>query len=283
MPLMLRWLERSQVYHPHRRMDADGTELGCPVEEARFAAADGVRLHGWFYPAAADSPSRGWAWILCHGNAGNISHRLPHARLLRRTGANVLLFDYRGYGRSAGRPSEEGTYLDAQAAWDWLGRKGIPGSRILVIGESLGGGVASELTLRRRTAGLVLLCSFTSVPDLAEEWFRWLPVRRFGRICYDTRSKLARIRVPVLVVHSRADTLIGFHHAEANLAAANEPKWLCEIQGDHNDFLEPGAEEVYLEGLKRLFAAARKNVPAVETQAADAEGREASGGIETAR
>jgi fermentation-respiration switch protein FrsA (DUF1100 family) len=247
--LVLRWFEHHQVYLPSRRMEATGRELGRPFEDVYFPTTDGLRLHGWFFPADADSAQRHLALLLCHGNAGNISYRLDHAGALLETGASVFLFDYRGYGRSQGRPSEEGTYLDAQAAHAWLRQKGFSGTNIIVIGESLGGGVSSGLALRETIGGLILQSTFTSIPDLGAELFPWLPVRWLGTIRYDTRARLPRIRVPVMILQSRDDTLIRFHHAERNFAAANEPKTLWEIHGDHNSFLEAGRER-YRDGIK---------------------------------
>ena len=116
------------------------------------------------------------------------------APLLLATGVNVFVFDYRGYGRSQGRPSEEGTYRDAQAAYQWLRQKGFPGTNIIAFGESLGGGVAAELAVRETVGGLVLQSTFTSIPDMGAELFPWLPVRWLGTIRYDTRSKLPRLQ-----------------------------------------------------------------------------------------
>jgi hypothetical protein len=152
---MLRWFEHSQVYHPDRVLTATGAELGRPFEDVWFTASDGVKLNGWFYPAAKNAPHCQLAILLCHGNAGNIGDRLGICRALLATGVSVFLFDYRGYGRSAGRPSEEGTYLDGQAAYQWLRQKGACGT-IVPFGESLGGGIASELAIREKVGGLVL-------------------------------------------------------------------------------------------------------------------------------
>lgn len=232
---LLRWFEHRQIYFPSRHAAAEASLLGIPFEELWLTAADGVRLHGWFFPARPGVRVRPLVLLHCHGNAGNIRHRLDTAAGLLETGAAVLLFDYRGYGRSAGRPSEAGTYLDAQAAHAWLCQRGFAPHQIVVMGESLGGAVAAELALRESLGGLVLVSTFTSIPDLGAELFPWLPVRWLVRTRYDTHAKLARVTAPVLVVHSRQDTLIGFHHAERNFAAAREPKWLCEIPGDHND------------------------------------------------
>jgi fermentation-respiration switch protein FrsA (DUF1100 family) len=233
--LMLRWFEHSQVYHPNRDLTATGAELGRPFENVLFQAGDGVALHGWFFPANTNSVRAHLAVLLCHGNAGNISHRLQTCATLLATGVNVFVFDYRGYGRSQGRPSEEGTYRDAQAAYQWLRQRGFAGANIVAFGESLGGGVAAELAVREPVGGLVLQSTFTSIRDVGAELFPWLPVRWLSRIHYDTRSKLPRLRVPVLVMHSPADELVGIHHGRANFSAANEPKLFWELRGDHND------------------------------------------------
>jgi hypothetical protein len=233
--LMLRWFEHSQVYHPDRAMAATGPELGRPFEDVFFKADDGVELNGWFFPAGSNSTRQRLVVLFCHGNGGNISHRLDTCAALLGTGVSVFAFDYRGYGRSQGRPNEEGTYRDAQAAYAWLRQKGFPGTNIIAFGESLGGGVAAELVARETVGGLVLQSTFTSVTDMGAELFPWLPVRWLGSIRYDTRGKLPRLHVPVLVMHSPADTLIRFHHAKENFSAANEPKLFWELRGDHND------------------------------------------------
>lgn len=234
---MLRWFEHRQVYIPTRELEAHPGALGRPFEELTLLAGDGVRLHAWYFPAPADSPRGAWAVMVCHGNGGNISHRLALAEALLDTGIAVLLFDYRGYGRSQGRPSEEGTYRDAQAAHDWLVARGYEASRILVLGESLGGAVAAHLAAHRPVGGLILLGAFTSIPDIGSELYPWLPVRWLARIRYDTRAYLQQVHVPVLILHSPEDELVRFHHAEANYAAAHPPKWLRPLRGTHNDSL----------------------------------------------
>lgn len=232
---MLRQFEHSQVYYAQRQLEASPAELRRPYEESHFQASEGVQLHGWFFPANTNSPRSHLVFLICHGNAGNISHRLGLCEGLLGTGASVFVFDYRGYGQSEGRPGEEGTYLDAQAAHAWLRQKGFRGKHIIPFGESLGGGVASELALRETVGGLVLQSTFTSIPDIGAELFPWLPVRLISTIKYDTHAKLPRLKMPVLVMHSREDDLIRFHHAEKNYAAANEPKFFCELKGSHND------------------------------------------------
>lgn len=236
----LRWFERRNVYQPTRPLEATGSETGFPLENVWLSTGDGVRLHAWYFPGRHDTNGPGF--LLCHGNGGNISHRLDQYDALLRLGVAVFAFDYRGYGQSAGSPGEEGTYLDAEAVYDWMRARGFPSERIIAHGESLGGGVAVELARRRQVGGLILQSTFTSVADLGAEVFPWLPVRTLGTIRYDTWNKLAGIKSPVLVMHSRGDSIIPYAHAERNFAAANEPKFLRELQGDHNDGLEVDRE-----------------------------------------
>ncbi len=249
---MIRWFEHRQVYAPKRSVEASGSELGRPVEEAWIQTPDGVRLHGWFFPANKNSPRAHQALLLCHGNAGNIGHRLHWVKAWLELGLNVFIFDYRGYGRSEGRVDEAGTYRDAQSAFGWLQSKGFAPENIVVLGKSLGGGVASELVSREPVGALILQSTFTSIPDLGSELFRWLPVRRLHSIKYDTINRLPRIQSPVLVAHSRRDDLIGFHHAEKNFQAATSPKMMLEIAGNHVSVLDDGREQ-YLAGLEQFL------------------------------
>lgn len=251
-PMMLRWFEHSQVYHPSRLLEASGAELGRPFEDVSFRSTDGLQLNGWFFPCNSNSIKSALVVLLCHGNGGNISHRLDMAAALLDTGVNVFLFDYRGYGRSQGRPDEQGTYRDAEAAYAWLRQKGFGGKNILLFGESLGGGVAAELATRLEVGGLVLQSTFTCIPDIGVELFPWLPVRWLSHIKYDTLSKLPRVKAPVLVMHSRNDTLIRFQHSQKNFAAANQPKLFCELTGDHNDPLTNRAQ--FIADFERFLA-----------------------------
>jgi len=258
--IMLRYFEHSQVYHPGRSFDATGAELGRPFEQVHFKSGDGVDLHGWFYPATTNSPNAHIGLVYCHGNAGNISHRLDTCRALLQTGMAVFLFDYRGYGKSSGRPSEEGTYLDAQAACAWMRLKGYANTNLIAYGESLGGGIATEVLLREKLGGLVLQGTFTSVPDLGAELFPWLPVRWISRIKYDTLSKLPKVTVPVVVLHSRGDEIIGYHHSQKNYDAIKSPKFFCELQGDHNNPLED--RKSFVEAINTLLTMMATNAPA---------------------
>jgi pimeloyl-ACP methyl ester carboxylesterase len=249
---MLRWFEYGRVYRPTKEWEASGADLGRPWEDFYFNAPDGVRLNAWFFPAADDSPRRHLAMLICHGNGGNVSHRVELCRVLLKTGASVLVFDYRGYGRSEGQPDEEGTYRDAQGAHHWLQQRGFAPSHIITFGESLGGGIAAELALRETVGGLALQSTYTSIRDLGAELYPWLPVRWLHTIKYDTASKLPKVKVPVLVMHSRNDGLIRFRHGERNFDLANEPKLFWETNGDHNYSLESDHDRC-AEGMERFL------------------------------
>jgi uncharacterized protein len=249
---MIRWFEHRQVYAPSRILVAEARDLQRPFEDVTFPSTDGTRLHGWFFPAKPVSARSHVVLMLLHGNAGNVSHRLSFVEAWLELGINVFLFDYRGFGRSEGRPDEDGTYRDGQAGVRWLRERGFDDQNIVVLGKSLGGGIASELALREPLAALILQSTFCRIPDLGAELFPWLPVRWLHSIHYDTLSKMPRIRIPVLIVHSRTDPLIGFHHAERNFQAANPPKELLEIAGHHTNVLEVG-RDAYLQGLERFL------------------------------
>jgi fermentation-respiration switch protein FrsA (DUF1100 family) len=202
--VMLRWFEHSQVYHPDRFLSATGAELDVRSKMSTSSPEDGLRLNGWFYPADVGSARASLVVLVCHGNGGNISHRLEMAQALLATGVNVFLFDYRGYGRSEGYPTEEGTYSDGQGGLPMApAPRDLPTSDIILFGESLGGAIAAELATRMTCAGLILQSTFTRITDIGADLFPWLPVRWLNHIKYDTVGKLPLIKAPVLVMHSR--------------------------------------------------------------------------------
>ncbi|MBL4664456.1 MAG: alpha/beta hydrolase [Nitrospinaceae bacterium] len=241
--MFIRWFEHSQVYRPSRKHERLPESLGRPFEDFFLKSSDGVRLHAWFFPVESEAELSKRVILFSHGNAGNISHRLDTYEMYLSHGINLLAYDYRGYGKSEGRPGEEETYADLAVAYDWLITKGFQGRDILLVGESLGGGISSELPLRKEVGGLLLLSSFSSVLDIGKDMFPWLPVRWINQIRYDTIGKLPGIEVPVMIMHSREDRLIGYDHAERNFMAANEPKKMWDIRGDHNETLQVSREE----------------------------------------
>ena len=232
--LVLYFFQSHLVFYPEagREIIAAPSQVGLPYEDVRLTTDDGLSLHGWFIPAAE---ARGTVLFL-HGNAGNISHRIDTLQMFHRLGYSTLIFDYRGYGNSGGTPSEQGTYRDAEAAWRYLTeQRRIPSCRIELFGESLGGAVASWLAARQKPAALVIASGFTSVPDLAQHFYPYLPVRWLAHLRYDTRKNLRAVAVPVLIAHSPEDEIIPFEHGQALYAAANSPKRFLELGGGHND------------------------------------------------
>jgi pimeloyl-ACP methyl ester carboxylesterase len=235
---------------PGRTLAATPSQIGLSFEEVRITTADRVDLHGWYVAAPAGAP----AVLLCHGNAGNIANRLDWLETFCGMGFAVLLFDYRGYGRSSGTPTERGTYLDAQAAWDFLiNAKGFSPGSIVIVGESLGGPIAAQLASNESPAALILVSTFTSVLDLARAFYWYLPVRLLARFRYPTTEYLARVRAHTLVVHSRDDRTIPFSHGEQLRRHAGGPAQLLEIFGDHNAALML-SRPVLTQGLRRFFA-----------------------------
>jgi fermentation-respiration switch protein FrsA (DUF1100 family) len=229
--------QSSLVFLPEmdRGFRANPADIGLPFTALKLATGDGETLDGWFVPAGTRTGELGLV-IFFHGNAGNIGHRLDYLRMFHALGLATLILDYRGYGLSSGSPSEAGTYLDAAAAWRHARQNlGFPAHRIVLFGESLGGGVAAQLAAANRPAALVLASTFTSVPDLGADLYPLLPIRLLARIRYDTLARLPEIGCPVMVIHSRNDDIIPFAHGQRLFAAARPPKELLEIQGAHND------------------------------------------------
>jgi fermentation-respiration switch protein FrsA (DUF1100 family) len=236
-------IERSFIYFPDSEPIGDPADFGLPFDDVFFSADDGVRLHGWFVPGESDV-----TWIWFHGNAGNISHRLDNLRLLHdEVGVGIFLFDYRGYGRSQGSPSEEGTYRDAVAALACvLSRPDVDPQRILYFGRSLGAGVAVELATRRPPFALILESPVPSIAELARYHYRFLPVGGLLRTKYDSLSKIGSVRAPLLVLHGDEDEVVPFEGGRKLFEAANEPKRFYTIEGaGHNDTYVVGGREYF--------------------------------------
>jgi fermentation-respiration switch protein FrsA (DUF1100 family) len=236
-------IERSFIYFPDSELIGDPADFGLPFDDVSFTADDGVRLHGWFVPGEGDV-----TWIWFHGNAGNISHRLDNLRLLHdEVGVGVFLFDYRGYGRSEGSPSEEGTYRDAEAALAYvLSRPDVEPQRIVYFGRSLGAGVAVELATRRPPFAIILESPVPSIAELARYHYRFLPVGGLLRTKYDSLSKIGSVRVPLLVLHGDEDEVVPFEGGRKLFEAASEPKRFYTIEGaGHNDAYVVGGREYF--------------------------------------
>lgn len=233
---------------PGRALIATPDDLGLAYEDVTLHTADGVALHGWFIPGGDR------VLLFFHGNAGNISHRLGSIEVFHDLGLSVLIIDYRGYGASEGRPSEQGTYRDAEAAWRYLTEtRGIPASEIVVFGRSLGGAVAAYLAAQTTPAALIVESAFTSLPDLAAELYPWLPARWLTRFDYPTERYVAAARCPVLVVHSRDDEITPYRHAETIFAAARDAHGLVALAGTHNE-AHVLSERDYIAALRAFLA-----------------------------
>ena len=244
-------LENRLIFFPDKRIEATPRDWGLAYEEISFKTQDGLSLHGWWIPGTGSPLTILWF----HGNGGNISYRLDNInRRHDLLGANIFIFDYRGYGRSEGGASEEGTYKDGDAAIRYLhSREDIDPAKIVFLGESLGSAVAVEMATRHDCAALILEAPFLSIPEMAKVSFPFLPIGSLLQTRYDTLSKIGQVRVPLLIVHGEDDEIVPFRHGQRLFEAASEPKELYVIkQARHNDLYLIGGQ-AYLETLARFL------------------------------
>lgn len=233
LTLLLFFTQARYIYQTDVGRDITTTprDANLAYEEVWLDATPGVKLHGWFLP----HPTARGTVLFFHGNAGSIA-RLDWLRLFHDLGYATFIIDYRGFGRSTGKPDEQGTYTDASTAWRYLTTtRGIAAHDVVIVGESLGGAVATELATRVSPRALVLQSTFTSIPDLAAGIYPWLPVRWISRFDYDTGSRITQVAAPVLVAHSPDDDLIPFRHGKTLYARANQPKRFIELAGGHDE------------------------------------------------
>ena len=231
----MRPLLNALLYFPSRTIERTPADAGLAFRDLTFGTADGERLHGWWIQRRANALGH---ILLCHGNAGNVGDRLLHAAVLTAAGFDVLLFDYRGYGRSSGRPGEQGTYRDARAARACLLHQAeVDPARVLYFGESLGGAVALELAVAHPPAGLVLLSAFTSVRAMGRQHYRLIPAALVPD-AYPSLRLISTLRAPLLVVHGADDALVPVEYGRALFVAAPDPKRLRIVPGvGHNDLM----------------------------------------------
>jgi fermentation-respiration switch protein FrsA (DUF1100 family) len=249
-------LENRLVYHP-TPASQDWQLPPMPVEDVHLKLPDGTPIHAWWCPR----PGATGALLYCHGNAGNLSHRGHAIQALQQLlDQPVLIFDYPGYGKSGGRPSEQGCYAAADAAYAWLTQAAkIPADRVLLYGSSLGGGVAIDLASRRPHRALVVEKTFTSMPDVGQRLYPWLPVRWLLRNRFDSLAKIGKCRQPVFVGHGTTDDLVPFVLGERLFAAANPPKQFFRMEAcGHNDPLP----REFFDALRRFLAEAEAQRPA---------------------
>ena len=245
-------VEHRMIFYPSSAIESTPRQTGLEFEDIFFTTRDGVRLNGWLVPHSDASSTLIWF----HGNAGNISHRVENIKLLHDlVKVNIFIFDYRGYGRSDGRPSEEGTYLDGEAAIELIRRRIGTGAekKIVLFGRSLGAAIAAEMATRFPSQGLILESPFISIAEMARAMFPLLPIGPFLRTNYDVREKIKKLKVPLLVLHGERDEIVPFEHGKTVFDAAPEPKKFFPIPGAaHNDTYAIGGE-TYFRELKQFI------------------------------
>jgi fermentation-respiration switch protein FrsA (DUF1100 family) len=264
MILLMALFERSLIFFPTRYPDgfwdteAVARGSGCVIEDRFFSAEDGVRLHGWWIRRVGGGDDDR-VLLFFHGNAGNLSHRAELLfELVTRVPARVFMVGYRGYGRSEGRPSEDGLYLDARAAWRHLTvEEGLPPGRIVIFGKSLGGAVAIDLATEVEPAGLIVESSFTSIPAMAGRHYPFVP-KFMIRTRMNSLAKIRTISCLKLFIHSKVDRVVPYALGRKLFEAAPEPKRFHEVLGaGHNETWLVGGN-TYFDALSRFVGEAEK-------------------------
>ncbi len=253
--LLIQWFEYMTLYHPSV-LTGEPLNPFMPFEDHMAPTEDGQSVNVWYFK----NPSAQWTALLCHGNAGNNSHRMDQISALYRRSLSVAIFDYRGYGKSTGHPSENGLYLDGEAVVRFMNeRLSIPPERIVIIGTSLGGAVAAELASRRRFRALILESAFTSKHDMARTIMPFFPFALFGRNQFVTIEKIKCARSPVMIAHGTNDEMVPYAMSRNLLEAAPEPKFHYPIKGAmHNNYLSVGGAD-YLNTLSRFIDSLKIN------------------------
>ena len=224
--------QKRMIFFPYKEIVSTPADMNIAFEDINFKSQDGTNLNGWFVPAE----NAEYTVLFCHGNGGNISHRLDTISLFNKLGLNFFIFDYRAYGKSEGSISEQGLYEDVAAAWNYLTEtKKIAPEKIIILGRSLGGAIAAQAAAKHSPGGLILESAFTSMPEIAGEKMPFLPVEWMLNYKLPTIKNLARVKCPVLIIASPDDSIIPFSHGKKLFAKAPEPKTFVELSGDHDD------------------------------------------------
>ena len=243
------------MFHPYGQLVSSPSAAGLKFEDIYFNTEDGIRLNGWWVAA----PGGRGTVLFCHGNAGNISFLVETIVIFHEMGLDVLVFDYRGFGRSGGTPTEEGTYRDAAAAWKYLTvQKKVPPSRIILVGRSLGGPIAAWLSQDRSPGALVLESTFTRAADVADAHYDFSPGNLLFGDAYKTSAYITRARCPMLVVHGPEDEIVPYRLGLELFRKAPVPKEFLMIHGSHNGgFLQ--SREIYTAGIIRFITTHVRN------------------------
>lgn len=236
-------LENSIIFYPDKALDDRPSNWDLSYKDIQFLTPDGQKLHGWFFPVSGKSP----VLLFCHGNAGNISHRIENIKFLVKRDISVFIFDYRGYGQSSGRPSEKGIYIDGIAAYDYLTEiEKISPDRIVIFGRSIGGAVAIEVALQRKVRCLIIESTFTSTKDMAKTIFPFFIFSPFLPHHYNNILKIAGVTIPKLIIHGEDDNIVPFSMGNKLFAQATEPKLFLPIhRAGHNDTYVVGGGDYF--------------------------------------
>jgi uncharacterized protein len=248
---LVRYVESVSAFYPRRDMIAIPPDVGLPWEDVYFETRDHVTLNGWFIK----DPHARSTVIFAHGNCGNISDRVLKIKFFYDLRLNVSIFDYRGFGKSKGKPSEAGIYLDAQAAYDYLQSRGdVNMKNIILFGASIGGTVLVDLATHRDAALLVVESSITNARDMAKILYPFAPTFLMG-LKFNSIDKVRALKVPKLFIHSPDDEVVPYWVGQKLFEAALEPKEFLMIHGGHNDgsiTVDPAASGEFIRILKRM-------------------------------
>ena len=253
LAILIYFFQPKLIYFPHNEIEATPALISLQYEDIALATTDGEGLNAWWIP----HPEARATLLFLHGNAGNISHRLDSINIFHQLGLSVLIIDYRGYGKSTGNPSEQGTYIDAETAWNYLtNEKKIESDSIIIFGRSLGGAIATWLAEKHPPAGLIIESSFTSIEDMSKHYYPYLPTSLLARIKYSSIDRIANIKTPTLFVHSKHDEIIPYNYSkqlftEALKETTTEKSFLDTIGGHNDGFLLSGKQ--YIGGLDRFI------------------------------
>lgn len=246
--MMVHVFEYMTLYHPGRTLKEPLNPF-LNYNDYQVQTADGETVNLWYF----SHPAAKWTALLCHGNAGNNSHRMEQITALYQKGMSVAIFDYRGYGKSSGHPSENGLYHDGQAVVRYMNEiLSIPSEKIVIIGTSLGGAVAAELGMKNNFRAIILESTFTSKHDMASVIFPGFPAGLFSKNQFNTLDKIGRVHSPVLIAHGTRDDMIPYPMSLKLFEAAPDPKCHYPIHdARHNDYLSVGGEN-YISAICRF-------------------------------
>lgn len=229
MVIYLRYIERRSLFYPMKEIEFFPRQIGLNYEDIFFKTSDNVNINGWFI----SNPNARYTILFCHGNAGNISHRLEKLKFFHELGCNIFIFDYRGYGKSKGKPSEKGMYLDVQGAYDYLLSRKISPEQIIGYGESIGGAISIDLASKNRLGGLITDSTLSSSKDMIKIIYPFLPYWIFSSRL-DSINKIKSIKIPKLIIHSVNDEIVSYKLGQRLFENADDPKEFLQIHGGHN-------------------------------------------------